>query len=224
MTTSDFPRILTLLRKEKKLSQKKVAADLNVSQALLSHYEKGIRECGLAFVAKAAKFYGVSADYLLGLSPNRDGLTISVDEIPENDPRLKDNMLRGSLIPVLSKKLIINSLNIIFDMLQKCDNKSVTSSVSDFLMLSVYKSFRMLYSLNSENNEKFFTLSDTIAQNAAFAEMLLKEANILSGEEEYKLSNPDCFNITTDKLSEIYPIFASSLMSLIKESEKIISE
>jgi hypothetical protein len=82
----------------------------------------------------------------------------------------------------------------------------------------------MLYSLNSENNEKFFTLSDTIAQNAAFAEMLLKEANILSGEEEYKLSNPDCFNITTDKLSEIYPIFASSLMSLIKESEKIISE
>ena len=34
---SDFPRILTLLRKEKKLSQKAVAADLNVSQALLSH-------------------------------------------------------------------------------------------------------------------------------------------------------------------------------------------
>lgn len=41
-----FPRILTLLRKERGVSQKQVSADLQVSQALLSHYEKGIRECG----------------------------------------------------------------------------------------------------------------------------------------------------------------------------------
>lgn len=221
---SDFPRILTLLRKEKKLSQKAVASDLNVSQALLSHYEKGIRECGLAFVVKAAKYYGVSTDYLLGLSPNRDGLTILVDEIPENDPSFKENMVRGSLLPVLSKKLIVNSLNIIFDMLQKCENKSVTSGISDFLMLSVYKSFRMVYSLNPENNNKFFTLSDSIAQNAAFAEMLLKEAKLESGEDEYKLMNPSCFEITTEKLSKDYPLFASSLSNLIKECEKQISE
>ena len=48
---SDFPRILTLLRKEQGISQKKAAADLGISQALLSHYEKGIRECGLDFIA-----------------------------------------------------------------------------------------------------------------------------------------------------------------------------
>lgn len=46
---SDFPRVLTLLRKEKHLSQKEAASALGVSQALLSHYEKGIRECGLDF-------------------------------------------------------------------------------------------------------------------------------------------------------------------------------
>ena len=40
----DFPRILTLLREEKGLSQKKAAADLGISQPLLSHYEKGIRD------------------------------------------------------------------------------------------------------------------------------------------------------------------------------------
>ena len=39
-----FPRIMTLLRKERGVSQKQVAADLHISQALLSHYEKGIRE------------------------------------------------------------------------------------------------------------------------------------------------------------------------------------
>ena len=58
MINNDFPRILTLLRKEQGFSQKKVAEDLGISQALLSHYEKGIRECGLNFVVKVADYYG----------------------------------------------------------------------------------------------------------------------------------------------------------------------
>ena len=53
---SAFPRILTLLRKERGISQKKAATDLGVSQALLSHYEKGIRECGLDFVVRSADY------------------------------------------------------------------------------------------------------------------------------------------------------------------------
>ena len=59
---SDFPRIITLLRKEKGLSQKQAALELGVSQALLSHYEKGIRECGLDFAVKIADYYNVSCD------------------------------------------------------------------------------------------------------------------------------------------------------------------
>lgn len=66
---TDFPRILSLLRKERGLSQKQVASDLNISQALLSHYEKGIRECGLDFLVNAANYYHVSCDYMLGRSP-----------------------------------------------------------------------------------------------------------------------------------------------------------
>ena len=52
--TTDFPRILLALRKEHKLTQKQAAKDLGVSPALLSHYEKGVRECGLQFVVRAA--------------------------------------------------------------------------------------------------------------------------------------------------------------------------
>ena len=62
-----FPRIITLLRKERGLSQKKAAEELQVSQALLSHYEKGIRECGLDFLIKLSNYYEVSCDELLGL-------------------------------------------------------------------------------------------------------------------------------------------------------------
>ena len=63
---ADFPRLITLLRKEKGISQKKAAGELGISQALLSHYENGIREPGLAFVTRACDYYHVSADYLLG--------------------------------------------------------------------------------------------------------------------------------------------------------------
>ena len=63
---ADFSRTLALLRQEKGISQRKAAKELGISQALLSHYENGIREPGLAFVKKACNYYHVSADYLLG--------------------------------------------------------------------------------------------------------------------------------------------------------------
>ena len=71
---SKFASILSQLRKERGISQKKAATDLGISQALLSHYEKGIRECGLDFVIKCSEYYGVTTDYLLGVSDSRTGI------------------------------------------------------------------------------------------------------------------------------------------------------
>jgi transcriptional regulator with XRE-family HTH domain len=69
--SEDFPRILSRLRKERHLNQRTAAAALHISQALLSHYENGLREPGLSFVDAACRYYGVSADYLLGRSTVR---------------------------------------------------------------------------------------------------------------------------------------------------------
>ena len=63
-----FSEAMYTLRKRKGLSQRTVAAELHISQALLSHYENGAREPGLDFVRRACAYYGVSADYLLGLT------------------------------------------------------------------------------------------------------------------------------------------------------------
>lgn len=221
---ADFPRIITLLRKEKNLSQKTAAAELGISQALLSHYEKGIRECGLDFVVKAAKYYGVSCDYLLGLSPNRDGLTISVDDIPDAEKTSKDNILRGSLIPVLNKKLIFNSLNIVFAMLQNCENKAVVSNVSESLMLASYKAFRDIYSLSPKNNKDFFTLPLNAAGSAAIARIIKNEARLLGGTGDYQLVDPDCFSVNTEELAKQFPLYYPSLSNLIKECEKGLAE
>ena len=95
---SDFPRVLSLLRKEKGISQKEAAEKLGVSQALLSHYEKGIRECGLDFLIRAADFYNVSTDYLLGRSADPEGLTIAAEDIPEPDSAGKEKCPSISVI------------------------------------------------------------------------------------------------------------------------------
>jgi len=63
---TDFAEMLSSLRREKGISQKKAAKDLQISQALLSHYENGVREPKFEFVHKACLYYGVSADYILG--------------------------------------------------------------------------------------------------------------------------------------------------------------
>ena len=76
----EFNRIIKLLRKERGITQKQAAEDLGVSQALLSHYEKGIRECGLDFVVRVADYYNVSCDYLLGRSAERNLSLIHISE------------------------------------------------------------------------------------------------------------------------------------------------
>lgn len=97
----NFPVIISELRKEKGLSQKEAAAKLGISQALLSHYEKGIRECGQSFLIRIADFYDVSCDYLLGRTNERNDfqavaaslLTLNKDFEPTSKTYIKAAMI-----------------------------------------------------------------------------------------------------------------------------------
>ncbi|MCL2343971.1 MAG: helix-turn-helix domain-containing protein [Firmicutes bacterium] len=86
-----FSEVLCELRRSKGLSQRKAAADLHISQALLSHYENGAREPGLRFVCLACDYYGVSADYLLGRTESADGFAGETREkLRELSARLRE--------------------------------------------------------------------------------------------------------------------------------------
>lgn len=214
---TDFPRVLLLLRKEKGISQKEAAASLGVSQALLSHYEKGIRECGLGFVVRAADFYGVSADYLLGRSADPDGMTISAAEIPDSDATGKENNLSAvGILPVLNKKLISNSLNILFDMLVKSKSKELIKSVSAYLMTAVYRMFRIVYGFSPKNNPNAFSIPGPGALEAADAYMKASEVKAIRSGKDV---DQDGLSLSADTLSRNYPLFSSSLFNLIKNCE-----
>ena len=73
--TRGVSETMSELRRKKGASQRTAAADLGISQALLSHYENGAREPGLDFVCRACEYYGVSADYLLGRTDEPGGET-----------------------------------------------------------------------------------------------------------------------------------------------------
>lgn len=83
-----FPETLSALRRERNISQRAAAAELNISQALLSHYENGAREPGLGFVCRACDYYGVSADYLLCRSERAN----PVQEVAGAAEKILDNM------------------------------------------------------------------------------------------------------------------------------------
>lgn len=78
-----LPEILSRLRKERRLNQRTAAAAMHISQALLSHYENGLREPGLAFIDTACRYYNVSADYLLGRSTVRTSFS-GTEDLPDN--------------------------------------------------------------------------------------------------------------------------------------------
>jgi transcriptional regulator with XRE-family HTH domain len=63
---------LKLLRKEKNLTQLKLALDLNMSQNTISRYETGEREAGYSELIKIADYFNVSIDYLLERTDKRN--------------------------------------------------------------------------------------------------------------------------------------------------------
>lgn len=58
------------IRKLKKISQLKLAIDLNMNQNTISRYETGEREPGINELIKIADYFNVSIDYLLERTNN----------------------------------------------------------------------------------------------------------------------------------------------------------
>ena len=213
---SDFSRSLSLLRQEKGISQRNAASDLGISQALLSHYENGIREPGLAFVIRACDYYNVSADFLLGRTLARDGTTILDAETLYDYGADKDNVLRGSIMATLAKKLLINSLGLVFDLLGKTGRKDAIRAASDYLGTAIYKLFRYLYRSDGTRSEDFFAIPPTqFMVGISNLDMFVAEYEYVHALETHAKEKGEFPPMSNDSLLRDYPGMYQSLLQII---------
>jgi len=211
----EFSRTLSLLRQEKGVSQRTAASALGISQALLSHYENGIREPGLPFVVKACDYYGVSADFLLGRTLSRDGTTIAPEELYDLSSE-KDNSMRGGVLALLSKKLLVNSVGILFDLLAKTGSREAVKAAANYLSTAVYTLYRRLYQANPDNNPDFFSVpARHFEAGLTDADMKCAEAELEDALAVYRKEKRPMPDMSHEALSRDYPVLYQSLYQLI---------
>jgi transcriptional regulator with XRE-family HTH domain len=67
------------------LNQNGLAKMVGVSQATISSWELGKSEPGAEAIRKMAQIFGCSADYLLGMSTNRQHVILYRDEVSSDN-------------------------------------------------------------------------------------------------------------------------------------------
>ena len=212
---AEFSRTLSLLRQEKKVSQRTAAQALGISQALLSHYENGIREPGLAFVVKACDYYGVSADFLLGRTLSRDGVVIAAEELYDISDE-KNNSIRGGVLALLSKKLLVNSIGVLFGLLGKTGSREAVQATANYLSTAVYTMYRRLYDANPDNNPDFFSVPPRHFQAGLHeADMKCCECELSDALAAHAKAKGPMPEMTNDALARDYPVLYQSILQVI---------
>ncbi|MBR1407981.1 MAG: helix-turn-helix transcriptional regulator [Clostridia bacterium] len=67
----DYCKIMRDLREDADLTQQQVADVLGTSQTMYARYERGANEMPIHHLVTLCRYYKVSADYLLGLVPEK---------------------------------------------------------------------------------------------------------------------------------------------------------
>lgn len=215
--STDFSRVLLLLRQEKGVSQRTAAGALGISQALLSHYENGIREPGLVFVTKACDYYHVSADYLLGRTLSRDGAIIEVDDL--QDASEAKESLRGGIAAKLQKKLIINTVSIFFDLLGQVGSKEAVAQAGAYLSGALYQLYRPFYRAAGGNEGYFSTEKTAFDLDILSADMTLARVQYVKALEAYRGQFP---SVDQQSLAEEYKGFSQSMAQIFHDTDERI--
>lgn len=206
--TNDVAATLTRLRKERGLGQQQAADDLGVSQPVLSHYERGLRACSLPFIVKAAAYYGVSCDYLLGAASQRG----------------HDAAHAPAALAFPGEHSFSDALPILFALLEKINSPVLTQEATALMEIQFYKLFRGLYQHFAKKPADLFAWPLAFYQGDADAAAALSEARIarlLQPTAPSSASSPP--PLSSSWLTEAFPQQAPGLFALIELAEASLS-
>ena len=218
---SEFSRTLSLLRQERGVSQRAAAKDLGISQALLSHYENGIREPGLPFVVRACDYYRVSADFILGRTLSRDGSMLSSEEVLRAaEP---GNILQGGVLATLQSKLLSGAVGVLFGLLGKLGDRGTINAAAAYLGSGIYQLYRHFYRAAGANEAYFSLDAAACMMGVAAADMKVAEnrfARALEAQAAQKTEFPD---VSAEALTAAYPGRCQSLTQVLSTADARLS-
>ena len=117
------------------------------------------------------------------------------------------------MLALLSKKLIVNSVGALFDLLAKTGSREAIKAASNYLSSAVYQLFRHLYEANPDNNPDFFSVSEKRFHcGAAEADMKCSEAELVDALQKEKGKIPA---ISHDELAKNCPVLYQSLLQVV---------
>lgn len=206
---------LSSLRKKRGISQKSAASQLGISQALLSHYEKGIRECSLEFLGKLADFYNVSTDYLLGredtyaLNPLMKAMQgKSTEHSPEHEN---------------SKRITLQAIARIYAVCDEVQNKKLQEELDQTTTVYLYYLMRVLQ-LGTSTDKSYYNLPEDRA--LLFAQSYLQTCylRICKRVEALPAKKQELIDFGSESLRAEHPACSAAISSLINEVERKYSK
>ena len=166
---------------------------------------------------RAADYYGVSADLLLGRTMARDGGAILAEDLADSSME-KDNILHGSAAAMLSKKLLVNSTSLLYEQIGK-ESRTLVRLGSDYMSLAFYKVYRLLYTLDDNSSKKAFAAQLNVFSELCDAEMKKCEVQLrmMAADNETQMDQ------SLEHVQQNWPRLAPSLLSLLHGVDEKIS-
>ena len=79
----EISTIIKMLRIDAGKTQKQLSQDISIGQATISQWESGASKPTADALIALSKYYGVSADFILGISHNKEGDGKLSDDVEE---------------------------------------------------------------------------------------------------------------------------------------------
>lgn len=201
-----FGKNIAAMRHKNGWSQKDTAAKLGISQALLSHYEKGIRECGLEFLVTAANVFNCSVDSLLGLAEPVLEQKIDADNISA-DLKMYSDFSKG-------REDAVNTLSLLYSITARIGNPEICKDFNNIVQSEIFLLARVA-------QDKFFSkenFKEDMVSSLATANLV--KAKSLAAINRTMVEENINVNLTKERVKEEYPVTSRSFYKLISYFEK----
>ena len=181
------------LRNQRKLTLKEVAEKTGIDYSTLSRIENGnVKKVGDDVLLKLARFFGVSTDFLLGITNVPDKKNYTIEEL--------------GLTPEAARTLYTGAIeNRVINLLVHPDFATLTNRIADYL------DDRMAAGIAAQN-QLYDSVSD-LMMRIGKEEKALRQAATTQAKEAKALRR----KLYADELAEIETLFKSMLSSIKKE-------